>query len=93
MKRHPPPGGYPWELPGYTFTIGWPVGFVPEADARSSTPQSQAAAAARQKFISTGTSNWNGKPKPADDIAKAAIKAGRPKNAAIDAQVKKWGLK
>lgn len=25
----PPPGGWPWQQPGYTFATGWPTGYKP----------------------------------------------------------------
>lgn len=31
VRIEPPPGGWPWESPGYTFVIGWPYGYIPRA--------------------------------------------------------------
>lgn len=46
---------YPWEAPGYRFSIDWPPGFVPQEESkRASIDWSESAARSRQTALSRG---------------------------------------
>jgi len=44
----------PWERPGYTFSIGWPVGFVPMFGKMNSAYLSRVASQTRERDLDAG---------------------------------------
>lgn len=53
----------PWLEPGYTFSIGWPPGFVPQPLERSAVRDSEIATATRQAALAKGnTGTLQGRP-------------------------------
>jgi hypothetical protein len=67
MKR--PKNGWPWEKPGYTFSIGWPTGYVPVAadqalraskKGQNVTMNSEKFSALRAARIARGDTRANG---------------------------------
>lgn len=51
-----PPGGWPWEQPGYSFSIGWPPEYAPQKidTGPSAFDRSLQAASNRQRQIANG---------------------------------------
>lgn len=52
-----PAGGWPWEQPGYRFSIDWPPGFVPQPhrpDLLTDDEKRKIAAKGREKQLANG---------------------------------------
>ena len=57
----------PWEVEGFTFSIGWPVGFVSKMQSGREVEMSRLAVRSRNKRLAaghTGTLNGMGKNAP-----------------------------
>lgn len=56
MKTKRPPGGFPWEQDGHSFSIGWPPGFAATTLDTGKSPQelSRIAAKSREKQLANG---------------------------------------
>ena len=54
IKR--PPGGFPWEAPGFSFQIDWPPGFVSQIRPDNDAEISARSTAARAIQVAKGNS-------------------------------------
>lgn len=81
-----PAGGWPWKAPGFTFSIGWPYGFVSQIEHDNSALLSARSTASRAEQVAKGnTGSVFGISQSADkrcaqfilEAKKAALRGGR----------------